>query len=84
MIKTLTLLVAVALLGGCASTRQDQPPLTDQQKRAEDAKRLYEEQQNYHPDAAAPRYRRLVITIPAGVRDGVQYEEQTRTILIAE
>ena len=84
MTKTLTSLVAAALLCGCASTRQNQPPLTEQQRSAEAAKTNYWQQQQFSPTDVAPRFRRLTVTIPAHVENGVQYEEQTRTILIAE
>ena len=52
---------------------------------AETAKSRYWQLQQSRPDAETePRYRRLTITIPAHTEAGVNYDEQTRTILIAE
>ena len=83
MKTSLPILLGLALCG-CASSAHYSPSETAIQSSAEAAKTMYWQQQQPHPADASPRYRRLTITIPAHVEGGVQYEEQTRTILIAE
>ena len=75
--------VCVAL-AGCDSPKSN-GHVTSGESPGESAKLMYWQLQQPHAaDDGAPRYRRLTITIPAHTEGGVSYEDQTRTILIAE
>lgn len=86
--KNLLLIMVCAALGGCASPSHRISPLPRAgatESPADTAKTRYWQLQQPRADGdAAPRYRRLTITIPARTENGVNYEAQTRTILIAE
>ena len=69
---------------GCA-TAQKKNPTAASETPADTAKQMYWQLQQPHAGAdEAPHYRRLTITVPAHTEGGVSYEEQTRTLLIAE
>lgn len=83
--KTSLPLLLGLLLCGCASSKRQQSFGSTAPSSADSAKTNYWRQQQRPADAdEAPRYRRLTITVPAHSEGGVQYEEQTRTILVAE
>ena len=84
--KTCFIFLASLALCGCASSQHYVPPSTAAAGSSADAaKQLYWQLQQPRPNAdEMPRYRRLTITLPAHTEDGVNYEPQTRTILIAE
>ena len=84
--KNIFTFILCAALGGCTATKPDgRASATATDGPADTAKKFYWQLQQ--PPTAAdetPHYRRLTVTIPAHTEGGVSYEEQTRTILIAE
>ncbi len=75
-------LVCLALCG-CATSKKENHAVAETP--ADAAKQMYWQLQQPRASAdAAPHYRRLTITVPAHTEGGVSYEEQTRTLLIAE
>jgi len=75
-------LVCLALCG-CATAKKENHAVAETP--ADAAKQMYWQSQQPRATAdEAPHYRRLTITVPAHTEGGVNYEEQTRTILIAE
>lgn len=85
--KNLLLIVLCSALCGCASSSQrSSPPRrgAGAETPADTAKLRYWQLQQPPLAAEAPRYRRLTITIPAHTEGGVNYEAQTRTILISQ
>jgi uncharacterized protein YceK len=71
-------------LCGCATSSKDHHSEAGETP-ADTAKQMYWQLQQSRASAdEAPHYRRLTITVPAHAEGGVNYEEQTRTVLIAE
>lgn len=86
MKKTL-LITACLVFGGCQSGPRAKvsADAAAAANPAETAKSRYWQLQQSRPDTEAPpRFRRLTISIPAHTEAGVNYDETTRTILIAE